>query len=389
MIEQEIEILITKFFANNITNAELRRLKLWLENDKNKVLFQEYVDINYVLEQSKRVNLIEKEIVWRTINAKIKQKKSYLGYLKYAAVASIILLLSIPLLVKKTDNIITPLDNKIIDNNIKIGTAKATLTLEDGSNIVLEKGQNFTTDKLTSNGEEVIYNNVSVEKSSPEIKYNYLTIPRGGTHSIVLNDGTKVWLNSDSKLKYPVAFIKGQSRTVELIYGEAYFDVSPSTNHEGANFVVKSLLQEIEVLGTEFNIKAYQDDETITSTLIEGKVNVSNGVDDNAILQPGQQSIIRLSSNEKAINIVEADINSVTAWMRGVFSFKYNSLKDISKVLSRWYDVDIVFENSDVENVKFKGQLSKNQNIEEILILIKNQNHINDYEIKDNQIIIK
>ncbi|WP_341214494.1 FecR domain-containing protein [uncultured Wocania sp.] len=385
MIDKQTEELISKFFANQITKVELQRLSLWLEHDRNKILFQEYVDINYVLEQSKRVNLINKEVVWRSINAKTRRGKVVPTYFKYAIAASIVLLLSLPIIFNNKNN---TANTTIVNNNIKIGTKKATLTLEDGSNIALEKGQSFTTEDLTSNGEEVIYKDNSKNTSKSETIYNYLTVPRGGLHSIVLSDGTKVWLNSDSKIKYPVAFAKGKTRTVDLIYGEVYFDVSPSTNHNGAKFVVNTQFQEIEVLGTEFNIKAYSDDDAIYSTLIEGKVLVSNGVD-KVRLDPGQQSIIQLDSKEKAINVFEADINSETAWMRGVFSFKYNSLKDISKVLSRWYNVNITIENQDINDVRFKAQLSKKQNIEEILRLIKNQNYINDYIIKENQIIIK
>ncbi|WP_242135558.1 FecR family protein [Aestuariivivens marinum] len=388
MVEHQIEILITKYFANQISDTELQRLKLWLKDDKNKILFQEYVDINYVLEQSKRVNLIEKEIVWRSINSKIKGGRLKSSYLRYAVAASVVLLLSISLFFNNSNNTLVDVNTTIVDNDIEIGIEKATLTLEDGTTVFLEKGQSFTTDKVTSNGEELIYNKKPENGSKKQIAYNYLTIPRGGIHSIVLNDGTKVWLNSDSKLKYPVAFNKGESRTVELIYGEAYFEVSPSSNHDGARFVVSTMLQEIEVLGTKFNIKAYNDDFSIYSTLIEGEVNISNGVDKVA-LKPGQQSIIRLNSKEKAINIIEADLSSEIAWLKGLFSFKNKSLKEISKVLSRWYDVDIIFEDNSIEDIKFKGQLSKNQNIEEILILIKNQNYINDYEIKDNYIVIK
>ena len=164
----------------------------------------------------------------------------------------------------------TPILNK--EDIITTGSDKAVLTLEDGSNIELEKGKAFKTNVVNSNGEKLVYNKTNQTK----ITYNYLTIPRGGQYFVKLSDGTEVWLNSESQLKFPVAFIKGQTREVTLVYGEAYFAVSPSTNHNGATFKVMNQGQEVEVLGTEFNIKAYKDEINIYTTLVEGKVTVSN-----------------------------------------------------------------------------------------------------------------
>ena len=148
------------------------------------------------------------------------------------------------------------------------------MTLADGSKIALEKGTPVQTQNANSNGEELIYES---SKNTSRLVYNYLTIPRGGQFVIKLSDGTKVWLNSASQLKFPVAFIEGESREVELVYGEAYFEVSPSTAHKGAHFQVYNKKQKVEVVGTEFNIKAYKDESNIYTTLVNGKVNVETG----------------------------------------------------------------------------------------------------------------
>src|SRR5690606_24930608 len=159
---------------------------------------------------------------------------------------------------------------RIVNKNIDTGSDKATLTLEDGSHIVLGKGTSYNTQNARSNGEKIVYG--AAESDIAKVVYNFLTVPRGGQFHVVLSDGTEVWLNSESQLKYPVNFKKGQTRQVELVYGEGYFVVSPSSDHGGTKFVVFNQFQEIEVLGTEFNIKAYKEEENIYTTLVEGKV---------------------------------------------------------------------------------------------------------------------
>jgi ferric-dicitrate binding protein FerR (iron transport regulator) len=183
-----------------------------------------------------------------------------------------------------------------------------------------------------------------------------------------------------------VAFKSGESRLVELLYGEAYFDVSPSSNHEGETFKVLTKGQEVEVLGTEFNIKAYNDEQYIYTTLVEGQVNV---LVDGTLeqLYPSEQTVIHINTKEVTKSIVNVDYH--IAWVQGYFNFKDTSLKDIMMVMSRWYDVDITFESRSLENVKFSGLLSKKQNIEDILNGIQNTKFINAYGIKNKTITIK
>nr|WP_315242282.1 FecR domain-containing protein [uncultured Flavobacterium sp.] len=275
-------------------------------------------------------------------------------------------------------------ETSIVNNNIKIGSDKATLTTEDGTTIVLEKGKSYTANNLVSNGKELVYAKATTSKAA--VAYNYLTIPRGGEFFVKLADGTQVWLNSESKLKYPVSFVEGETRKVELVYGEAYFSVSPSTAHKGAKFQVLTGLQEVEVIGTQFNIKAYRDEDIIYTTLVEGKVAVEIA-DQKEMLKPNQQ--LTLNKLNKNRVIADVDVYSETAWKKGLFAFQSKSLKEIMQVLSRWYDVDVEFEDKSLENIEFKGVLNKNQNIEEILTLIKKTKFIKAYEIKKDRIIIK
>lgn len=266
---------------------------------------------------------------------------------------------------------------------IEAGTDKAILTLEDGTDVILEKGNSFNNGTVHSNGEQLEYFRTNTV-SKPV--FNILTIPKGGQYKVVLSDSTVIWLNADTKIKYPLNYVAGEPRQVELVYGEAYFKVSPSTKNQGSVFRVVSQMQEIEVLGTEFNIKAYNDETQIYTTLIEGSVNIAVA-ENKQRLRPGEQSI--LHTNTKLITKHTVNVDYDVAWVRGYFNFKNKPLKDIMKVLSRWYDVDITFETHKLENIQFSGLLNRRQNIEDILDGIKNTKFINAYEIDNKKIIIK
>jgi ferric-dicitrate binding protein FerR (iron transport regulator) len=162
--------------------------------------------------------------------------------------------------------------------------------------------------------------------------------------------------------------------------------VSPSIEHKGAKFIVYNKSQEIEVTGTEFNIKAYKDDTNIYTTLVEGKVAVSFG-DTKQNLMPNQQSNLNLETNSMTTAIV--DVYNEISWKEGIFSFDGETLKDIMKVLSRWYDMEVVFENEDISSEEFIGLLRKDQDIEKIISTIKDFGIIKDYEFKGKNLVLK
>lgn len=266
---------------------------------------------------------------------------------------------------------------------IEAGTDKAILTLENGTDVILEKGKSFNNGTVHSNGEQLEYSRTNTN-SKPV--FNILTIPRGGQYKVVLSDSTVVWLNADTKIKYPLNYVAGEPRQVELVYGEAYFKVSPSTKNQGSVFKVVAQLQEVEVLGTEFNLKAYSDENQIYTTLVEGSVKIAVA-ENKQRLHPGEQSI--LHTNTKLMTKHTVNVDYDVAWVRGYFNFKNKPLREIMKVLSRWYDVDITFETDKLENIQFSGLLNRRQNIEDILDGIKNTKFINAYEINNKKIIIK
>ena len=369
-------------FLDKKKNTEIvEQSQLFNNEDKNYII----KNINDDSSIKKRLNLvkqIDREADWKNVVKRIElSNHKFYWRLSAAAIISGVLLTTYFF---KDTLFSAPLENTSLVLKVEPGKGKAILTLEDGSTIVLGKGKSYTSSNLISNGEKLVYN--SVVNSNSKNVFNYLTIPRGGQYFVKLSDGTKVWLNSGSKLKYPVSFLEGETREVELVYGEAYFDVSPSTDHKGSKFKVLNQSQEVEVFGTEFNIKAYRDDNNIYTTLVEGKVRV-NFEGKKQYLKANQRSILEI--NNQTITVADVDVYNEISWKEGVFSFEDLTLREITKVLSRWYDVDFVFLNKSIENKKFVGVLDKNQNLEDILLTIKNFGIIREYRINERTIVLK
>jgi ferric-dicitrate binding protein FerR (iron transport regulator) len=393
--------LISLYTTKEISEAEFNELQQWLnEAPENKVLFTELLllykksrriafadSIDKDKDLSAIVSKLENPLVQITKENKSKVFSLSNRWFKYAAAAILVGIITTTYIFKNNFfTHTTDVSPAIVVTNTKIetGTDKATLTLEDGSVVVLKNGATLQTQNATSNGKQIVYK--TNQQNQTKIAYNYLTIPRGGQFFIKLSDGTQVWLNSESQLKFPVAFVDGEVRQVELVYGEAYFDVSPSTLHKGSIFKVFNKSQEVEVVGTEFNIKAYKDETSVYTTLVKGKVDVSIA-DKKQRLIPNQQLNLNTKTNASIVNTV--DVYDEISWKEGVFSFRRKSLEEIMKVLSRWYDLDVKFANPELKKSGFNGIVGKDQKIEDILETIKSYGVIKEYEIKNKTVILK
>jgi len=251
-------------------------------------------------------------------------------------------------------------------NDIAPGGNKAMLTLADGSQIVLDEAKNDTLGKQGStsiiklqNG-QVLYHATG---ATAPVTYNTLTTPRGGQYQLTLPDGTQVWLNAASSLRFPTAFT-GNNRTVELT-GEGYFEVAKAP---GKPFLVKANGADITVLGTHFNVMAYTNENALAVTLLEGAVNVGRNGAVKKLL-PGQQARI---SNSNNITVTGTDVQEAVAWKNGFFIFDRADITTVMRQLERWYDIEVVYEGAPPE-MRFGGGMQRSLSLSGILkILEKN-----------------
>ncbi|WP_423147998.1 FecR family protein [Rubrolithibacter danxiaensis] len=249
---------------------------------------------------------------------------------------------------------------------IQAGGNKAYLTLADGSRIELNTVENGNlkvkdeiTIRKTKNGLLVYqYNKNESSVHAAVTEYNTITTPRGGQYQVILEDGSKVWLNAASSIRFPVVFT-GREREVEIT-GEAYFEVAKNKEHP---FIVNANGTQVQVLGTHFNVSAYADDDAVTTTLLEGAVRMVKGKK-FAMLKPGEQGVSVHNSNE--ITLSAADIEETMAWKNGFFTFHNENIVNIMKKVSRWYDVDVEYRG-DVKDREFGGTVSKYKEITELL----------------------
>ena len=388
----KIEELIIRYLNGACSEEDLNNLSDWVSEPDNKALFRHYVEVDYALNHHLKTPDIDIQVEKLLGNIRKENKATFKLSKKrtlfYAAAAAFAGLLVLGYWQKESIQVDTKKNSipVIVNNQIETGTDKATLTLADGKNVVLEEGEVYDEGNLYSNGKEIIYEKIDATAKVDQVVYNVLTIPRGGQFFIRLADDTKVWLNSESKLRYPTQFNAGQDRTVELVYGEAFFEVSPSEEHQGSRFKVIQSANEVVVLGTQFNISAYKDDAIVKTTLVEGKI-VMNTQSEGVILEPGQQ--LALNKQKNSIEINEVDTYVETAWRKGLFVFRATTLNEITKTLSRWYDTDFVFATENLKEIQFRGVLGKDQSIEDILNSIKNSSEIKNYEIYEKTVTMK
>ena len=264
-------------------------------------------------------------------------------------------------------------------DDVAPGTNRAVMTLADGKTIELSEQKDGV---VVVNG-TIEYSDGNEITQTEEVQYATLATPRGGQYQIVLPDGTKVWLNAESSLRYPTRFA-GSERKVELT-GEAYFEVSRSRNAKGelVPFVVENDRQKIEVLGTQFNVNGYPDNALVQTTLVEGAVRVSAvDVTGGRLLKPGEQAVV---GNGK-VAVQPVDVESVIAWKNGDFVFDQEDLPSVMKKIARWYDVEVSYPDNQQE-VRFSGVISRSKNLSEVLKMMELTGEVT-FEIEGRRVLI-
>jgi transmembrane sensor len=272
------------------------------------------------------------------------------------------------------------------NTDIQPGGNKAVLVLANGTSIVLDSASiGAIANQGGSNVIKLSDGRLRYDAGShhqlgdPPVMLNTILTPRGGQYQVILPDGSKVWLNAVSSLHFPTAFT-GHERAVEIT-GEAYFEV---VKNESMPFRVKVNGATIEVLGTHFNINAYDDENTVNTTLLEGKVKVTTA-NTSGILLPGAQAQVDKDGNMKQVK--EVDVQQVVAWKNGFFQFAdSSSLKMVMRQLSRWYDVEIEYQGAPSQSMTFSGKMGRDLTLKQVLkILQKSEVHIN---IQNRKIIV-
>ncbi|MDQ0638926.1 transmembrane sensor [Pedobacter sp. W3I1] len=358
-MEKNAKKLLDKYLAGNCTPEEIAIVEDWYQ----QFPFEKEAPKHSLIETSK----VE---VWSRLSPS-GRSMNLITVKRIAIAASVILCFSLGLYFMSGRNT-SPVTAKTELKDILPGGHKALLTLADGTVVDLDEAkngqiakQNGIVIRKAKNGqlEYIIKENPNTSLTG----FNTISTPRGGQYQVSLPDGTKVWLNAATTLKYPYAFAKNE-RLVEL-NGEAYFEVSKDHSRP---FRVKTNAQTVEVLGTHFNINAYNDETAVKTTLLEGAVKVSTA-SGTVNLHPGEQSQLN-TNNARLIVDRQIDIDKEMAWKNNIFSFDNDDLQTIMRQISRWYDVDVVYQGK-ITPEKYVGEIPRNSNLAEVFKILE-LNHV-------------
>lgn len=376
---KNIEHLVFKFNNGNISPEEFQILQDWYNShDDQQVIIPSKADESRDVVKSRMLaNLLSKITTGQPQPVKLYRRFKWL-----TAAAAILAFTLVTWMF--TQNKTSLQEPKHQTAEIKAGGNKAILTLQDGKDIPLSGSETgiVAGNKITYvNGAPV--ENTGLDESS-EIQKLTLHTPRGGTYTITLEDGTQVWLNAASTLKYPSRF--GVAGRVVELEGEAYFKVKPSYRQNGEKipFNVISAQQVVEVLGTEFNMNTYANQPFSKTTLLEGKVAITDQLN-NFTLAPGEQAVT--SSGKTSVKKVA--VGNYTAWRDGKFSFDGKTFEETMNDIARWYDLHVVYENG-IPEEELTGDAYRNQNIRFVLRLLDDVAKV-DYklDVANRKLIIK
>lgn len=394
--------------SKKVKDEFLKAVEAYLEGtaDETQLLFVEqyfdlFLDSEDIFESmgSQEIQNIHDRILWK-INNEIEKKnkissgnieagRSFSKYLYMAAAAAFVIPMSL-YLYQRNQVKFKPVSTQLI-TKITPGGNKAVLTLANGSKISLTDAKNGEVANqsgivITKNRDsQLVYQQAKMSSAVGKIAYNTIETPKGGQFQLILSDGTKVWLNAASSLRYPSTFGIGD-RKVELV-GEAYFEVAKNT---AKPFLVSSSKQVVEVLGTHFNINAYTNEPVVSTTLLEGSVKISSPLANACkIIKPGQQSLINNDdAKNMGIKVKNIDIDEAVAWKNGYFMFEKEGLASILRKVSRWYDVEIeIPQGEKLDKLLFSGTLSKYSDVSKVLRKLELTESVH-FKIRGRRIIV-
>ena len=382
-ISDEKYKLLIDFILGELDFEQTQEIEQWINlNSENKNIYKNILREYMLVRFSCKDEFIDKDKSYSSINELLVKPRKNLFY--YSIAASVVILLGIASLFvinNKTEN--TVLD-PIAETKITPGGQKAVLYLSSGEKLNISDS-NTSLNEI--DGTSVLIDSLSgvsyKKKGKPEDKkliYNKIVVPRGGEYSATLSDGTKVWLNAESELRFPVDFV-GDKRVVYL-KGEGYFEVAHDKNKP---FILSVNDFRLKVFGTEFNVNAYNHD-VIETVLVNGSVGLRKvGTGKEHLLKPGQLGSLEMGSGKVVVN--DVDVSQYIAWKNGDFVFVNENLESIMTKLGRWYDVDVFYQNSECKELRFSGDMKRYDDIRDFLFFIEKSSDVK-FRIKGRSIII-
>lgn len=372
MNKDEKEIRIRDYLSGELNREEEREFNQWLERDSDaQRIFKEQVKQEHLLRWARRWKAIDDEIAQKLVMKRVSSRRLRIGFLKYAAVLFLLFTFAFiawnRLHVDQKPNTLAVIS--IPEKNVPI------LKLASGEEISISSSNSkivHSTQRvdvsLTDSGrlEYVAKENVN----SNQLEYNTLVVPQGCEFNLVLADGSRVWLNAGSSLKYPETFSDKERRV--YLEGEAYFEVK---HDEKTPFIVNTESMDLQVLGTSFNIKAYKEESKIITTLVTGKIRQKfSQLEESITLTPSRQSVF--DRNSKKVETQQADIREVLAWKEGKIIANNERLEDIFLQLSRWYDFNVVYTQPSLKDLRFYLHSNRYAEIQTILEHLQTTNGV-------------
>ena len=386
MEDKSIFELIAEYSAGTISPADAELLRERLESDAEAMrLFREIRETEKVLKSVQVQEKIDLQKSWQRLDSSLvgrPRKGRWLFWTVGSVIAASVALL-LMFVFPFTRQVEQP-GTLVSQVGITPGGVKAILQSEDGKMIDLTSST--SSHIVTSDGLVLVNDSLKglrFDQSKLEnqpMKYHTLAVPVGGEYHFTLADGTRVWVNSASEVRFPNCFF-GEKREI-YVKGEVYLEVARDEKHP---FVVHAGENEVRVLGTRFNLTAYPDEQKVITTLVEGSVEFRNN-QSSIRLKPGEQSVLDRETNN--LEKQKVDVSIYTSWVSGTYEYERMPLSDITRQLSRWYDVQFVYETTEFSNHPFTGVVKRDQSLEEVLSIIEKTTNIK-FKISGRTIIIK
>ncbi|MCB6974844.1 MULTISPECIES: FecR family protein [Butyricimonas] len=394
MEDEILKIIAAELAGENVSGEEKESVKRWREESRgNERMYRMMVEelgevVGLVrmkggLDREKAYERLEGEMQKKMIRQKENGKVRRMSWWRYgASVAGVLLMLGVGMAIW-----MKPEENKVRleEKRVVPGSGQVVLTLGGGEVVLLKRDTSEliladTTLRVTNERNTLVYSEIENKRMSEGMVYNTLTVPANGEYQLVLADGTKVFLNSGSEIRYPEVF--GKDRREVFLRGEAWFEVAKDSGRE---FLVHAGAMEVKVLGTSFNVKAYEKLKTVATTLVEGSVEIACDGESFRIV-PGEQFVY--DKNSREANVMMVDTELYTSWKDGYYKFRQATLEEIMTTLSLWYGLNVFYQNESAKHVEFTGKVKRYEDIRTLLDKFEQTENV-VFDIKENNVFIK